>query len=142
MKELLESLISEMATRIKGDIIYLDETLVATLKAYNTWQEEEYDGVGYLFDLHNPDDLKCCIEGGMTAAEIAQLHEKSYNSGVPYFYYGVNYETPQMIENHDELVQMLSENLQEMLPYVLAYPSRYEELYSHYVTDYVMEHIV
>ena len=117
------------------------ELLWLVLNAYNTYQEEEQDGVGYIFNINNPEDLKCCIEGGMTAKQVAWLYDQSQVNTTPFFYFGVNYEKPKPIANWEALIINLINWLDNILPCVLAYPyslKSYEELYKACITNYMI----
>ena len=145
MENVFKSLVAEIKRNIVCDLHqYLDydgELLKLVLDAYNTYQKEERDGVDYIFDINNPDDLQCCIAGGMTAKEVAWLYEQFQISTTPLFYFGVNYQHPQPIANYKALVTNLINWLDDILPCVLAYPyllKSYEELYRVCVTDYMI----
>ena len=120
---------------IEGDIV-----LKMVLAVYNDYQKSERDGVDYIFDIENTDDLKCCIEGGMTAKEIGGLYLGSHSQHLRYFYFGCNHPTPQPIANWETLRQQLVSYLPELITEVLAYPFAYESyklLYVRYVTDVI-----
>ena len=40
------------------------------IRAYNTYQENEKDGVDYLFDAKNKEDIITCLNGGLTLQEL------------------------------------------------------------------------
>ena len=145
MENVLKSLVSEIKSNIAHDLKqypYSNGKLFdLVLNAYNTYQEEERDSVDYIFDINKQEDLKCCIEGGMTAKEVAWLYEQSQINTTPLFYFGVNYQHPQPIANYKVLVTNLINWLDDILPCVLAYPyllKSYEELYRVCVTDYMI----
>ena len=145
MENVLNKLVAEIKSNIAHDLKSYtecnDELLKLVLNAYNTYQEEERDGVDYIFNINNPEDLKCCIKGGMTAKDIAWLYEQSQVNSTPFFYFGVNYEKPKPIANWDALVINLINWLDNVLPCMLAYPyalKNYEELYKVCVTDYMI----
>lgn len=119
-----------------------NKVLNMLLKAYNDFQESERDGVDYIFDLDNQDDLKCCVEGGLTAKEICGLYHQSQMNTLKYFYFGCNYPKPQPINTWKELRMNLVAWLDELLPNVLAYPYAYQsyrDVYTAYVTDVILE---
>ena len=94
----------------------------------------------YIFDIENTDDLKCCIEGGMTAKEIGDMYLGSHSQHLRYFYFGCNHPTPQPIANWETLRQQLVSWLPELITDVLSYPFAYESyklLYVRYVTDII-----
>ena len=145
MKNVINKLVEEIKSNIARDLKsypYINwELLKLVLNAYNTYQEEERDGVDYIFDINKQEDLKCCIEGGMTAKEVAWLYEQSQVNTTPFFYFGVNYQQPKPIANYKALVTNLINWLDDILPCVLAYPyllKSYEELYRVCVTDYMI----
>ena len=145
MENVLKSLVSEIKSNIAHDLKQYPfsngELLKLVLDAYNTYQEEERDGVDYIFDINKPEDLKCCIEGGMTAKEVAWLYEQSQVNTTPFFYFGVNYQHPKPIMNYNALMSNLVAWLDNVLPCVLAYPyllKSYEKLYKVCVTNYMI----
>lgn len=145
----MENILNKLVTEIKNNIVHdlnrypyhKCDLLKLVLDAYNTYQEEERDGVDYIFDINKPEDLKRCIEGGMTAKEVAWLYEQSQVNTTPLFYFGVNYSKPKPIVNYNALMLILINWLDNVLPCVLAYPyllKSYEELYKVCVTDYMI----
>ena len=145
MENVLNKLVAEIKSNIAHDLKQcLDhngELLKLVLDAYNTYQEEEQDGLYYIFDINKPEDLKSCIENGMTAQEVAWLYDQSQVNTTTFFYFGVNFEKPKPIANYDALVVNLINWLDNILPCVLAYPyllKSYEELYKVCVTDYMI----
>ena len=145
MENVLKSLVSEIKSNIAHDLKQYPfsngELLKLVLDAYNTYQEEERDGVDYIFDINKPEDLKCCIEGGMTAKEVAWLYEQSQVNTTPFFYFSVNYQHPKPIMNYNALMSNLVAWLDNVLPCVLAYPyllKSYEKLYKVCVTNYMI----
>ena len=112
------------------------------LKAYNQYEDTEHDGVDYLFDLNNQNDLKCCVKGGMGAKEIAHLYfDMKAHHFTPYFFFGVNYDTPQGIATEEHLNDILIGYLEDVLAHVIAYPysgKAYENLYRLCITEYMI----
>ena len=146
----MEKAIKTMVQKITGAIINDtrnvftfegDLVLKMVLAAYNDFQESERDGVDYIFDIENTDDLKCCINGGMTAKDICGLHLGSQSQHLRYFYFGCNHPTAEPIANWETLRQQLISWLPDLIPNVLAYPFAYESyrlLYQRYVTDVII----
>ena len=106
MREQFDSLVKEMATTFRSLVaIAFDEndihTITKLIDVYNTYQEEERDGVDYIFDFQNKEDLCTCIKGGLTAEELAELVAKSLdNDGENYttkFLFGCNHESPYLL---------------------------------------------
>ena len=146
MKKAIETMVQKISDAIINDTrnVYSAEgymVLKMVLAAYNDYQESECDSVDYIFDIKNNNDLKCCINGGMTAKEICCLYLGSQSQHLRYFYFGCNHQTPMPIANWDELRQQLVSWLPDLIPNVLAYPFAYEsykQLYVRYVTDVII----
>ena len=118
-----------------------NKVLNMLLKAYNDFQESERDGVDYIFDIDNTDDLKCCIDGGMTAKEIGGLWLGSQSKHLQYFYFGCKHPKAEPINTWLELRMNLVAWLDELLPNVVAYPYTYQsyrDVYTTYVTDVIL----
>ena len=118
-----------------------NRVLNMVLEAYNDFQKSERNGVDYIFDINNTDDLECCINGGMTAQEIGGLWLGSHSKHLQYFYFGCNYPKPLPINTWNELRMNMIAWLDELLPNVLAYPYSYESyknIYIAYVTDVIL----
>ena len=146
MEKSIEIMVQKICDKIVKDThdVYSadgDSVLKMVLAAYNDYQESERDGVDYLFDLENADDLKCCIDGGMTAQEICGLYLGSQSQHLKYFYFGCNHQTPKPIANWNSLRLTLVAWLPDLISNVLAYPFAYEsyrQLYVRYVTNNII----
>ena len=148
----MNNVFKTMVERISGAIINDtrnvftfegDMVLKMVLAAYNDFQESERDGVDYIFDIENTDDLKCCINGGMTTKQIGSLYLGSQSQHLRYFYFGCNHPTAEPIANWETLRQQLISWLSDLIPNVLAYPFAYQsyrQLYERYVTDVIIDH--
>lgn len=108
------------------------------LKAYNQYQEDERDGVDYLFKLTNQNDLALLVKNGLTAKEISQLYTDK-NSETYYFYYGVNHTELKCL-SIDELDEQIYNNIENIVKYMLAYPfiDAYKDLYIEFVTNKIL----
>ena len=122
--------------KLKNDIISsLKEddvlTMAIIVNAYNRWNEDEKDGVDYIFNIGRAEDLICCIKGGMTAMEIANL----YNAKVNMFMFGQNRETPEPL-SYLKLKTLLIDNMDSIIDNVITYPNieEYGIIYKYYVT--------
>jgi hypothetical protein len=143
MKKAIETMVESIKKSIIRDIYGVngDKVMKMIMRAYNDYQEDERDGVDYIFDINNTDDLKCCIDGGMTAKEIGQLYLGSHKDHLPLFHFGCNYPTPQPIKSWLDLRINMIAWLDDLLPYVLAYPyafQSYRDVYTAYVTDVIL----
>lgn len=147
MKTAIKTMVQKISDAIINDTrnVYSTEgdiVLKMVLAAYNDFQESERDGVDCICDIENPDDLKCCINGGMTTQEISGLWLGSQSQHLRYFFFGCNYPTPKPIPNWESLRQILISWLPDVIANVLAYPFAYESykvLYTRYVTDVITD---
>jgi len=148
MKTELENLIEVMYEDLASELqLYtgskLDDLMTLVLNAYNYYEENERDGVDYLFYINNTDDVKCCIEGGMTTKEIAEVYNE-YKDGrnTGYFFFGQNYDRAKPIKTRDELIDLLIGTLHDVLLRVVCYPyssEAHKALYRYCVTDYMID---
>ena len=54
---LKRNIANDMHDSKKGEVITR-----YVLDAYNAYQEQERDGVDYIFNIHNREDLACCVD--------------------------------------------------------------------------------
>lgn len=141
-KEALNNLVTIIAEETKRNLPTNMNLILYTLDAYNRYQEEERDGVDYIFSINNADDLKCCVEGGLTADEIAKIVNNVINKKcyTPYFFFGVNHKSPKQIKDFKELTDQLIANVEEVVRKALAFPfiDGYKEFYL-YTCSYVLD---
>ena len=115
------------------------DELQLVLAAYNRYQEDEHDGDNYIFNIDDVDDLKCCVDGGLTANEIYQmvkLNCKHFTFGRCTMFDRATYKIITDIDLH----VLLWGYLEDVVWCALKYVSRCEEyaaLYEHYVTESV-----
>lgn len=105
-------------------------------QAYNRYQEDERFGVDYIFDIKNTDDLICCVKGGLTATDIANIK----NSGHRFFYFGCNYLKPVAISAVDIKAQIFG-YIDEIIEQTLLYPweNPYREIYTMFITNKLLK---
>jgi len=144
----METIIKKLAESIESNLIHDmnceqigDDTSILVLNAYNRYQEDERDGVDYIFDIRKEEDLKCCIDGGMTAHDIACINEECTRTAMstPYFMFGQNHKQAEVIPTWAQLKRVLGVSLHEVILHILAdpYADGYKELYTHCVTCYM-----
>ena len=123
-----EKLKNDIISSLNNDDVL---TMAIVVNAYNRWNEDEKDGVDYIFNIGKPEDLICCIEGGMTAIDIANL----YNAKVTKFMFGQNRETPEPLTFLD-LKTLLTDNMDSIIDNVITYPNikEYGTIYEYYIT--------
>lgn len=142
LKQLAENIKSNLVRDMYDDQIGDDTTLVV-LDAYNRYKEEEHDGVDYIFSIDKSEDLKCCIDGGMTALEISCLYNECNVNGksTPFFVFGHNHPQAETFENWKCLKKYLTFFLDEIIMCMLAYHQvkEYRYLYNHCITNYMID---
>lgn len=128
---------TEIISRIKFN--HLDDyNLDMFLKVYNRWQEDEHNGVDYIFNINNPNDLIDCIKGGLTADEIANFvnSTKAWTSETPkYFLFGCNHKLQPLSKGH--IYNLIYNNLDDIVDCIVAYPwvEEYRAIYVEVVTN-------
>ena len=128
---------TEIISRIKFK--HLDDyNLDMFLKANNRWQEDEHNGVDYIFKINNPDDLIDCIKGGLTADEIVNFvnNTKVWASETPnYFLFGCNHKLQALSKGH--IYNLIYNNLDDIVDCIVAYPwvEEYRAIYVEVVTN-------
>lgn len=130
-----------LLTKIEEDINY-PESRAMLLKAYNRYQEDERNGVDYIFNINNQDDLITCIQGGLTAEEIVKFHNrvKSWVNPTPHFLFGCNHKEMKPMGS-DNIVDAIVVVLDELIDNIIAYPwvEEYRAVYTHYITNKIIE---
>ena len=107
---------------------------------YNEYQESERDGVDYIFNMNNKDDLIVCINGGLTPEHIYGMVENIKRGYANFFYYGINHPIPKQI-TFKELRTNLIAYLDEIVDYIIAYPfdGACRKLYTILITNPMIE---
>ena len=125
-------------TKIVENAITNDDgiSIQLAIDAYNAYQENERDGVDYIFDLDDTHDLRTCISGGLTAKEISGLYNESLCEGfTKFFMFGVNHTKPIILTKY-ELKAALSGMAEEIITNMIMYPHSYDSIaYGMLVTD-------
>ena len=133
--------IKDMTERIGKavNMVGSPDTIKKVLAAYNRYQEDERDGVDYIFDLTDKDDLKCLVEGGYTAEDIAGAYEKGKETGLFHFTGGCNYAALRHVGTEKDLKRLLTAYLENIVPCVFIYPwiEEYKALWTMFVTESV-----
>lgn len=129
---------TEIISRIKFMINHPEDyNLDMFLKAYNRWQEDEHNGVDYIFNINNPDDLIDCIKGGLTADEIANFVNsiKGWANSIPNFLFGCNHNLQPLCNG--DIYNLIYNNLDDIVDCIVAYPwvEEYRVIYVEVVTN-------
>lgn len=108
--------------------------------AYNRWQEDERDGSDYIFDIEKPEDVICCLQGGLTIEQLHAILNEKETEGIQYFCFGYNYPTPTLI-TQEKLIGILKSFADDIVKYAIAYPSveEYKAIYELFITEEVLK---
>ena len=141
MVENFNSIVEIIKRRIAHDLRNGNGALDMVLNAYNRFQEDERDGVDYIFDLVKQNDLKRLVNEGLCATEIALAMRKVEKEKLStFFHFGCNYNGLNALGTLADLKRNLISWLDEFLPYVIMYVTRcteYQAIYEHYITEYL-----
>ena len=142
-KEILINFMNEMKKEITEKLsnpLENYEFFKSVLGAYNRWNEDEKDGNRYIFNINDAEDVKCCIDGGLTIKEIAKLYDDSQCNTSGYFFFGHDIETPLPFADIEGCALYLTKMCDEFLPYVLCsvgYCSEYKILWDELVANVI-----
>ena len=139
----MQALIAKVAKNVEEEVMNseINKALDLLLAAFNRYQEDERDGVDYIFDLSKQKDLKCMVEGGLSASEICDAWSTFRESDgivTPFVRFGQNYTSLQFVGTRNDLKKGLIGALDDFLPYVFMYVCRckeYQDFYEHFVTN-------
>lgn len=121
---------------------YIPSTeIMPLLNLYNRFQEDERNGVDYLFSISSNEDVMTCLKGGMTINELhSLLDENEETSNTPLFFFGENHTTPRLI-SVDAFKEQLYTHGYELAECIVAYPwvEEYRYFYTKFVTDELID---
>ena len=144
MKEQFDCLVQRMTIEFRRLVTFaFHENNIPMINrlvgVYNTYQEEEREGVGYICDLRNKEDLRTCMESGLTAEEIAELVAKSFDKSDKNYTtkFLCGYESNHLLM-HSALKDTIISNATEIVEHMLKHPFCYDQdIYSKILTDHV-----
>jgi len=141
MKNVIKNLLYVIKSKIRLCLL-TDNKQIRTLllKAYNRYQEDERDYADYIYNINDKDDLKCCIDGGLTAYDIVTIVGENPNA---MFLFGANHDVP-LVLSEQEIDDAILAHLDDMLPCMLAYHEvdGYRELYDYLIANYIIENMM
>ena len=110
------------------------------LAAYNRMQDDERNGVDYLFNVTNSADVICCLQGGLTMEQLRTMLNEYEATGIEYCYFGCNHPTPTMV-TLEKVISQLTANADEIVKYAIAYPSvdEYKAIYELFITEEIIK---
>ena len=139
MHEALKNVLNVVQKSIGRDLAN-GKNINLCLEAYNYWREEERDGINYIFNIDNADDLKYLVDNGMiTASGIAYVMKQETHL----FTFEGDTDAGMRFISMEELVEKLFVNATDYMAYAIMYVGRcgedspYAKIYEEYVTTYI-----
>jgi hypothetical protein len=96
---------------------YMDLPLKPCLDFYNTYQESERDGVDYIFDLEDKDDVAVLLSNCEDMKEFREF----INSGKRFCFGGVYYPSPRFV-NADDIFDCIRDNAFDLAAWMICFP--------------------
>lgn len=138
----VENLLGCLAVEI-SDLIRTDlnngKNFMLVLNAYNQWREDECCGTGYIFNIHEKDDLAILVkESHLSAIDIANLVESNIQ------FCRIDTDANGKLTTN-QVLNILLKNIESPVRCMLLYSARcgkdspYALLYEEYVTSKVDE---
>lgn len=132
---ILPTLIEASKKAVMRNERYGDESAISIfLAAYNTMQEEEFNGDFYIFNLHDKDDLKYLVDHEiLNACQIADIYPKCTASGLFRFLEDGSAE----IVSLEKVKEIICNNMETLMRCVLMYhdSSTYSKVYDMIITN-------
>lgn len=123
-----------------SSVLYVDDIIDTMLKAYNMWQEDTHDGVDYIFNINNKDDVIYLLQNdkNIQVRDISSLYINQYNNnGTPYFRYGQNYEYhPKVLMSMKQLKTQLIDNAEWVITHLFLFANNtdtYHKIFNMYI---------
>lgn len=130
----VNSVISNFKKALSQDIVDNDEVRSLFLQSYNFYQDEEFDGADYIFDITNREDV---MNTELEVGEVYDLYNNFiHGKAAKYFLCGYNYPTPVQLEDKEALIRILVGWVDCVARHIIEYPSicdSHEELYQCYI---------
>ena len=140
MKAILRDLQVALIERAREMLIHESDFVDTVIAAYNKYQEDERDGVGYLFCATCEEDIKCCFDGGLKVKEFVMAYnEMEMNGWTAYFHFGQNHPEPSFYINEEALILHLNVFMKPIIKCMLLRPDidAYSKLYKALISDYM-----
>ena len=123
-----------------SSVLDVDDIIDTMLKAYNMWQEDTHDGVDYIFNINNKDDVIYLLQNckNIQVRDISSLYINQYNNnGTPYFRYGQNYEYhPKVLMSMKQLKTQLIDNTEWVITHLFLFANNtdtYHKIFNMYI---------
>lgn len=142
INNLVEKIEERLRYELEQDTCESKKVTMLLLRAYNKFQEDERDGVDYIFDITSWDDVKCCADGGMTTKEFNDAFNKYMNGKyTQYFQFGYDRKNIELFGSMNDIREYLKDRLDLFIRQMLYHHDReeYAALYDFCISDYMME---
>jgi len=142
MQKVIESMPKRIAKDLRNNHLWNTDVFDMVLAAYNRYCEDEKDGIDYIYDIYNQEDLNTLVNNGMTANDITKLFESAQDTKSNYLFCDCNHDIEQ-IASFENVLDLLIGMIDEVCECALLYVTRCEEyqaLYERYVTDTYLEY--
>ena len=123
-----------------SSVLDVDDIIDTMLEAYNMWQEDTHDGVDYIFNINNKDDVIYLLQNckNIQVRDISSLYINQYNNnGTPYFRYGQNYEYhPKVLMSMKQLKTQLIDNTEWVITHLFLFANNtdtYHKIFNMYI---------
>ena len=140
MHSCLNNMLGVIQNRIAKDFAQ-GKNIDLCLAAYNYWQDEERDGVNYIFNLEDENDLKYLVDKGMiTASDICWVMKQKSHL---FMFEGEVGSGRIKVVYPQALVNILMGNSVDFMACAIMYVGRtgsdspYANVYDEYVTSYI-----
>ena len=137
--KLVASAIVEDLKDNSSSVLDVDDIIGTMLEAYNMWQEDTHDGVDYIFNINNKDDVIYLLQNckNIQVRDISSLYINQYNNnGTPYFRYGQNYENPKVLMSMKQLKTQLIDNAEWVITHLFLFANNtdtYHKIFNMYI---------
>ena len=140
MKKIIRDLQVALIERAREMLIHDSDFMDTVIEAYNKYQDEERDGVDYLFCARYEPDVKCCFEGGLKVEHFVRSFNKMEKAGwTPYFHFGQNHPEPSFYTCNQAIIDHLNACMQPIIQCMHLHPDidAYSALYKALISDYM-----
>ena len=140
MKAILRDLQVALIERAREMLIHDSDFVDIVIEAYNKYQENERDGIDYLFCARYEEDVKRCFDGGLKVENfVRSFNDMEKARWTAYFHFGQNHPTPSFYINESSLVSHLNAYIKPIIRCMLLRPDidAYADLYEALVADYI-----
>lgn len=124
--EMFTNRVKKIGNQLQLSMKYVDLPLKSCLDFYNAYQESERDGVDYIFDLENKDDVAVLLANCEDMKEFRKL----INSGQRFCFSGVNYPSPKFV-NENDIFECIRYYAFDLAAWMLCFPQFCPKIITH-----------